>query len=81
MRSARLALVCCRAPFEGGRGPAVIQRRMEFRELKRGRFNEGIACATDRRVIGFMSGNQQNRDMMCEVFILAPVGPRASLAG
>jgi len=54
---------------------------MEFRELKRGRFNEVIACATDRRVIGFMSGNQQNRDMMCEVFILAPVGPRASLAG
>jgi hypothetical protein len=29
-------------------------------------------------VIGFMSGNQQHPDMMCEVFILAPtdlVGP------
>jgi hypothetical protein len=23
-------------------------------------------------VIGFMSGNQQDPDMMCEVFILAP---------
>jgi hypothetical protein len=23
-------------------------------------------------VIGFMSGNQQHPDMMCEVFILAP---------
>ncbi len=28
--------------------------------------------ATGRRVIGFMSGNQQDPDMMCEVFILAP---------
>jgi hypothetical protein len=25
-----------------------------------------------RRVIGFMSGNQQHPDLMCEVFILAP---------
>jgi hypothetical protein len=28
--------------------------------------------ATGRAVIGFMSGNQQHPDMMCEVFILAP---------
>jgi hypothetical protein len=28
--------------------------------------------ATGRRVIGFMSGNQQDPDIMCEVFILAP---------
>jgi hypothetical protein len=31
-----------------------------------------IEGATGRRVIGFMSGNQQHPDMMCEVFILAP---------
>ena len=31
-----------------------------------------IETATGRRVIGFMSGNQQHPDMMCEVFILAP---------
>jgi hypothetical protein len=31
-----------------------------------------IEHATGRRVIGFMSGNQQHPDMMCEVFILAP---------
>jgi hypothetical protein len=36
------------------------------------RFEEVIESATGRRVIGFMSGNQQHPDMMCEVFILAP---------
>ena len=58
--------------LEGGRGAAVIQQRMEFQELMRERFEAVIARATGRRVIGFMSGNQQDPDMMCEVFILAP---------
>jgi uncharacterized protein YbcI len=58
--------------LEGGRGPAVIQQRMEFQELMRGRFEAVVERATGRRVIGFMSGNQQHPDMMCEVFILAP---------
>jgi uncharacterized protein YbcI len=58
--------------LEGGRGAAVIQQRMEFQELMRLRFEEVIEAATGRRVIGFMSGNQQHPDMMCEVFILAP---------
>jgi uncharacterized protein YbcI len=58
--------------LEGGRGAAVIQQRMEFQELMRLRFEEVIETATGRRVIGFMSGNQQHPDMMCEVFILAP---------
>jgi uncharacterized protein YbcI len=56
----------------GGRGTAVIQQRMEFQELMRARFEGVIEEATGRRVIGFMSGNQQNPDLMCEVFILAP---------
>jgi hypothetical protein len=38
----------------------------------RARFEAVIEDATGRRVIGFMSGNQQHPDMMCEVFILAP---------
>ena len=38
----------------------------------RERFEAVIAEATGRRVIGFMSGNQQSPDIMCEVFILAP---------
>jgi len=58
--------------LEGGRGAAVIQQRMEFQELMRGRFEQVIEEATGRAVIGFMSGNQQHPDMMCEVFILAP---------
>jgi len=58
--------------LEGGRGHAVIQQRMEFQELMRRRFETVIERATGRRVIGFMSGNQQHPDMMCEVFILAP---------
>ena len=58
--------------LEGGRTAAVIQQRLEFQELMRERFEEVIERATGRRVIGFMSGNQQHPDMMCEVFILEP---------
>jgi uncharacterized protein YbcI len=58
--------------LQGGHGPAVIQQRMEFQEVMRERFEEVIEAATGRPVIGFMSGNQQHPDLMCEVFILAP---------
>jgi uncharacterized protein YbcI len=58
--------------LDGGRGAAVISQRMEFQEVMRDRFYAVIEQATGRRVIGFMSGNQQEPDMMCEVFILAP---------
>ena len=57
---------------QGGRGAAVIEQRMAFQELMRDRFEAVIESATGRQVIGFMSGNQQHPDMMCEVFILAP---------
>jgi len=58
--------------LEGGRGSAVIQQRMEFQELMRDRFTAVVEGATGRPVIGFMSGNQQHPDLMCEVFILGP---------
>src|SRR5476649_1772987 len=58
--------------FDGGRGPAVIEQRIAFQDLMRQRFEEVIEHATGRPVIGFISGNQQHPDMMCEVFILAP---------
>jgi uncharacterized protein YbcI len=58
--------------LDGGRGASVIRQRMEFQELMRARFEDVIEAATGRRVIGFMSGNQQGPDIMCEVFILAP---------
>ena len=58
--------------LEGGRTAAVIQQRMEFQEVMRDRFTGVIQDPTGRPVIGFMSGNQQHPDMMCEVFILGP---------
>ena len=58
--------------LDGGRGDAVIQQRMEFQEVMRDRFTGVIEGATGRPVIGFMSGNQQQPDLMCEVFILGP---------
>jgi uncharacterized protein YbcI len=58
--------------LDGGRGEAVIQQRMEFQEVMRARFIEVVEQATGRGVIGFMSGNQQHPDLMCEVFILDP---------
>ena len=61
-----------RTLLDGGRGSSVIQQRMEFQELMRERFEAVIEGATGRKVIGFMSGNQQHPDMMCEVFILSP---------
>ena len=58
--------------LDGGRGHAVIQQRMEFQEVMRDRFQAVVEHATGRPVIGFMSGNQQDPDMICEVFVLTP---------
>ena len=58
--------------LDGGRGQAVIAQRMEFQEVMRDRFQAVVEHATGRPVIGFMSGNQQNPDMICEVFVLTP---------
>jgi uncharacterized protein YbcI len=58
--------------LQGGRGSAVINQRMEFQDLMRDRFEAVVQNATGRQVIGFMSGNQQDPDIMCEVFILSP---------
>ena len=60
--------------WDGGRGASVIRQRMQFQELMRERFEQVIEDATGRRVIGFMSGNQKDPDIMCEVFVLAPTG-------
>jgi len=58
--------------LDGGRGDAVIAQRVEFQAVMRQRFEAVIEHATGRPVIGFMSGNQQNPDMICEVFVLSP---------
>ena len=56
----------------GDRGKAVIDQRMAFQEVMRSRFEAVVQHATQRPVIGFMSGNQQDPDMICEVFVLSP---------
>ena len=45
---------------------------MAFQDVMRDRFEAVVENATGRKVIGFMSGNQQDPDMICEVFVLAP---------
>ena len=57
--------------LEGGHGDDVIRQRMAFQDVMRARFEEVVERATGRKVIGFMSGNQQEPDMICEVFVLA----------
>ena len=56
---------------EAGHGEDVIRQRMAFQDVMRERFTKVVEDATGRRVIGFMSGNQQNPDMICEIFVLA----------
>lgn len=56
---------------DGGHGEDVIRQRMAFQEVMRDRFTDVVEQATGREVIGFMSGNQQSPDMICEVFVLA----------
>ena len=58
--------------LEDGRTSAVVQQRTEFQEAMRSRFVDVIEDATGRHVVGFMSGIQQDPDMMCEVFVLSP---------
>ena len=58
--------------LEGGHGDDVIRQRMVFQQVMRHRFEQVVEDATGRRVVGFMSGNQQDPDMICEVFVLAP---------
>jgi hypothetical protein len=60
-----------RLALEGGHADDVIRQRMAFQEVMRERFINVVEEATGRKVIGFMSGNQQDPDMICEVFVLA----------
>jgi uncharacterized protein YbcI len=58
--------------LDGKQGRAVIEQRMAFQEVMRQRFEAVVQHATGRPVIGFMSGNQQSPDLICEVFVLSP---------
>jgi uncharacterized protein YbcI len=58
--------------LEEGHGDDVIRQPMVFQNVMRRRFEQVVEQATGRKVVGFMSGNQQDPDMICEVFVLAP---------
>ena len=58
--------------LEEGHGDDVIRQRMVFQQVMRHRFEQVVEHATGRKVVGFMSGNHQDPDMICEVFVLAP---------
>jgi uncharacterized protein YbcI len=58
--------------LESGYGGDVIRQRMVFQDVMRDRFEEVVETVTGRKVIGFMSGNQQDPDTICEVFVLEP---------
>jgi uncharacterized protein YbcI len=58
--------------LNGGRATAVIRQRMEFPDVIQARLTGVIERATGRPVIGFVSGTQEQPDLICEVFILGP---------
>jgi uncharacterized protein YbcI len=58
--------------LESGRRDAVSRQRVQFQEAMRERFVAVVENATGQRVIGFMASSQQDPDMLCEVFLLAP---------
>jgi len=57
-----------------GRGDAVIGQRMQFQEVMQDRFKAVIEEELGRKVVGFMSGSQQDPDLIAEIFVLAPEG-------
>jgi uncharacterized protein YbcI len=64
-----------RTLLEAGRGPAVLEHRLQFHEAMRGRFKAELEQLTGRTVVGVMSGIQiEPPEMAAHVFILAPQG-------
>ncbi len=55
-----------------GRGADVIEQRTAFQEVMHQRYAAMVEEVMGRKVIGFMSGSQQDPDMLAEVFVLAP---------
>ena len=75
-----LVLVVMRGEFtkvertlsEHGQGHMVAQFRHAFQEAMKSDFCSIVEQATGRKVIGFMSGNQDEPDMLGEIFVLEP---------
>ena len=58
--------------LDAGRRDIVIEQRMMFQEVMVDRFKSLVREVVGREVIGFVSGNQPDPEMTCEVFVLAP---------
>ncbi|MGH2874447.1 MAG: Na-translocating system protein MpsC family protein [Solirubrobacteraceae bacterium] len=56
--------------LEAGRRDTVLAQRHAFQEVIADRFKELVQEVTGREVIGFVSGNHQSPDFLCEVFLL-----------
>lgn len=55
-----------------GQGKAVTDQRTVFQEAMRAQFCESIEEITGRKVVSFMSANDQESDITSELFILEP---------
>jgi uncharacterized protein YbcI len=53
-----------------GKGTAVTDQRTIFQEAMRERFSERIEAITGRKVVSFMSANDQQSDVTAQLFIL-----------
>jgi uncharacterized protein YbcI len=58
-----------------GMGEAVTDQRHVFQELMRDRFVGMVEEITGREVVSFMSANDQEADVMAELFLLSPHEP------
>ena len=58
--------------LDAGHRDIVIEQRMTFQEVMADRFKALIEESVGREVLGFVSGNQPNPEMTCEVFVLGP---------
>jgi uncharacterized protein YbcI len=56
--------------LESGRGQAVRDQRESFQSAMRPQFVAAIEEETGRKVISFMSANDQDADAMAEIFLL-----------
>lgn len=61
---------------DAGQAEVVFHQRLAFHDVVREQFAAIVVRATGRAVIGLMSGYQQDPDLICEVFVLAPPEPR-----
>lgn len=57
---------------ESGLGEQVALFRHAFQKVMAPRFREVVESATGRRVVAFMSGNENDPNMLGEIFVLEP---------